>query len=177
MFPFSFSPDFIAGVQSAVSVLLVYFSIFSLAIAIWTFRDSRRRSRNWLVHFFAVVLVLTLNLPGLLLYLLIRPAETLAQTYDRHLEEASILQELDNQLACPRCKKTIQADYHFCPHCAIQLRKACRQCNAALSALWKACPFCGTTTASPAAPPVAAPVAAISPLAEAPTGALPEAAS
>ena len=168
MFPFALSPEFVAALQFVLFILLIYFTIFSLALVIWTFRDSRRRSRSWLVHCLGALLVLTFNLPGLLLYLLIRPSDTLAQQYDRSLEEAIFLQDLDKQLACPRCKRSVQPDFLVCPHCTAQLRKACSHCGAALSALWKACPYCGTATTLPAPTPLSPVVEAIPEPASAP---------
>ena len=133
MLPFSIPPEVLAALQTIVLALSVYFALFSLALAIWTFRDSRRRTRNWLVHIFGVALVLAFNLPGLLLYMLVRPGETLAQQYDRSLEEAVILQDLEKQLACPRCKRAVQPDFLVCPHCTTQLRRACHRSSQASS--------------------------------------------
>lgn len=149
MFPFSLSPEFISGLQTVLFILAVYLAVFSLCLAIWTFQDSRGRSRNWLVHVFAVVLVLVFGLPGIVLYMLIRPKETLAQQYERSLEEAAFLVDLEKQLACPRCKKSVQQDFIICPHCTEPLKKACRSCGTGLSAIWKACPYCTAPVAQP----------------------------
>ncbi len=154
MLPFSIPPEVLATLQTIVLALTVYFALFSLALAIWTFRDSRRRTSNWLVHISGVALVLVFNLPGLLLYMLVRPGETLAQQYDRSLEEAVILQDLEKQLACPRCKRGVQPDFLVCPHCTTQLRRACHKCGAAMSAIWKACPYCATPAAIPTPAPI-----------------------
>ncbi len=174
--PFTLSPEVISGLQLVVTAIVIYFAVFSLCLAIWTFQDSRRRSRNWLVHCFAVGLVAVFGVPGVVLYLLIRPKETLAQQYERSLEEAAFFQDLENQLACPRCKKPVQPDFVICPHCTEQLRRACRTCGAALSALWKACPYCTAPVALPTAEPAVAAVldAAADP---APAPRLPEAVS
>ena len=164
MFP-TLTPEFISTLQTVLFVLAVYLAVFTLCLGIWTFQDSRRRSRNWLVHLLAVALVLAFGLPGVVLYLLIRPKETLAQQYDRSLEEAAFLVDLDKQLACPRCKKSVQQDFVICPHCTEALRKACRSCGAALSAIWKACPYCTAPVAQPAVA-ATAPVPVLEPVPE-----------
>lgn len=177
MFPITLSPEFISALQFVLFFLALYLAVFSLSLAIWAFQDSRRRSRNWLVHFLAAALVLTFNLPGLIIYLLIRPGETLAQQYERSLEEAALMQDLEKQLACPRCKKAVQQDFIICPHCTEPLRRACRSCGAALSAIWKACPYCTALVALPGAEPAPAPALDVVREAPPPTPRLPEAVS
>jgi len=55
-------------------------------MAIWTFRDIRSRSRDILAHILATLLVLVLPIIGLVVYLMLRPRETLAYAYERSLE-------------------------------------------------------------------------------------------
>src|SRR5438105_2700694 len=111
LFPITFSPEFLAAVQFIIMAIILYMAVFSLSLSVWAFQDSRRRSRNLLGHFLSGLLVLTFNIPGLLLYLLLRPGETLQQQYERSLEEAAILQDLEKQLACPGCKRSIQPEF------------------------------------------------------------------
>ena len=41
---------------------------------IWTYRDIRSRARDPLVQILSALLVAVLNLPGVLVYLILRPA-------------------------------------------------------------------------------------------------------
>lgn len=146
MFPqLTIGPEVIAALQIALAVLGAYFVAFSLGLVVWTYQDIRGRSRSGPVHFLAALLVLALNLPGLLLYVLLRPPETLSQQYQRALEEEAILQDLEERLACPTCKRGIKEDFLICPYCRTQLKRACPRCGQALHALWKACPYCTVT--------------------------------
>ena len=64
-------------------------------MAIWTWRDIRARSRDGLAHVTATALVALLNVIGLLVYLMLRPRETLAEAYERSLEEEALLHQSD----------------------------------------------------------------------------------
>src|SRR5438270_8876799 len=58
-----------------------------LGIVLWTLRDVRARSRDVLAQGAAVLMVAVLNVFGLVLYLMLRPRETLSEAYERSLEE------------------------------------------------------------------------------------------
>jgi len=60
-------------------------------VAIWTFRDIRSRSRDFLAQVLATLLVLVLPVIGLVVYLMLRPHETLAEAYERSLEQEALL--------------------------------------------------------------------------------------
>jgi RNA polymerase subunit RPABC4/transcription elongation factor Spt4 len=115
-----------------------------LAMIIWTNRDMRARSRDPLAQLFVTVIVLLLNVPGLLIYLLLRPRETLSDAYERSLEEEALLQEIEEKPACPGCAQRVQASWQVCPHCHTKLKKACYKCGNALELAWNICPFCAT---------------------------------
>ena len=51
----------------------------------------------------ATLLVAVLNLPGLVIYLILRPARTLAEAYEQSLEEEALLQEIEDKRVCPGC--------------------------------------------------------------------------
>jgi RNA polymerase subunit RPABC4/transcription elongation factor Spt4 len=122
-----------------------------LAIAVWTYRDVRERTRDPFAQIFAVLIVLAFSLLGLLVYLIVRPRETLAEAYERSLEEEALLQELEDQRACPSCKRRVQDDFILCPYCQFQLKEACARCEKPLSHNWVACPYCGAKRRSAAA--------------------------
>ncbi|MBI2305094.1 MAG: zinc ribbon domain-containing protein [Chloroflexi bacterium] len=136
-------------IQVAVAAIGAYLAALWLSLILWTYRDIRGRSRDWLTHLMAVVLVAFFNLPGLVLYFILRPGETLAQSYERSLEEEAMLRELQGEMACPTCKRRVEADFLICPNCRTRLKQPCPHCQHPLSLKWEACPYCGQGVAVP----------------------------
>jgi RNA polymerase subunit RPABC4/transcription elongation factor Spt4 len=81
--------------------------------------------------------------------LILRPPETLAEAYERALEEEALLQEIEERPTCPGCSRTINANWILCPHCHTRLRKACPDCNSLMDLQWTLCPFCGNQHIDP----------------------------
>jgi RNA polymerase subunit RPABC4/transcription elongation factor Spt4 len=121
----------------------LYIAALWVTLIFWTYRDIRQRTRDPIVQSVAVLLVLFFFLPGLWLYLILRPRHTLADLYERSLEEEALLQELEDQKSCPNCKRRVHDDYLICPSCRNQLKEPCRSCSKPLSYAWLACPYCG----------------------------------
>ena len=130
------------------TVLIVYggmiLAALWLAIIIWTFRDMRARSRDLLAQIVVAVMVAVLTVPGLLIYLFLRPRETLAEAYERSLEEEALLQEIEEKPTCPGCRQRVEHDWQACPHCHTRLKKACPRCSKMLELSWDLCPYCTT---------------------------------
>jgi RNA polymerase subunit RPABC4/transcription elongation factor Spt4 len=99
----------------------------------------------------AVLLVVLFNILGLVLYLILRPQQTLAESYERSLEAETLLHELEDQRLCPSCRRRVEEDFVICPYCRVGLREHCSQCGKALSLTWTACPYCGTDRTAAAA--------------------------
>ncbi|MPZ22018.1 MAG: hypothetical protein GEU28_00380 [Dehalococcoidia bacterium] len=129
--------------QRLVAVGVGYALLIWLAMAVWALRDIRDRTRDPVAQVLSVLLVLVFNFPGLLIYLIVRPRETLAEVYERSLEEEALLQELEDQRACPSCKRRVQEEFIVCPYCEFQLKESCANCEKPLSHNWAACPYCG----------------------------------
>jgi RNA polymerase subunit RPABC4/transcription elongation factor Spt4 len=91
----------------------------------------------------ATLLVAVFTLPGLLIYFLLRPQETLAQRYERDLAEEALLHDLDERHACPNCQHQVETDFVVCPYCHHQLRLRCVGCGRLLRPNWDVCPYCG----------------------------------
>jgi hypothetical protein len=128
----------------AGAIVITYVVVLWVAGLIWVYRDIRDRSRDPFYHAIAVFMVLAFNLPGLWLYLILRPKLTLADAYERTLEEEALLQELEDQKGCPTCHRRVLDDYIVCPSCTTQLKEPCPKCGKPLSYSWVACPYCAT---------------------------------
>ena len=115
-----------------------------LSLVIWTFRDIRSRARDPLARILAVLVVAVLFLPGIIIYLILRPARTLEQEYQQTLEEEALLQAIEESPLCPGCGRRIKENWVVCPNCHTKLRKNCHQCGKLMELPWNLCPYCGT---------------------------------
>ncbi len=115
-----------------------------LALVIWTWRDIRSRARDPLAQVLAVLVVAALNLPGVLVYLILRPTRTLEEEYQRTLEEEALLASIEDQALCPGCERRIREDWQVCPNCHTKLKKSCLHCGKLMELPWNICPYCGT---------------------------------
>jgi hypothetical protein len=139
------------------AILIAYGVILWIGTIVWTYRDIRERTRDGWSQTVAVALVVLFNIPGLVLYLILRPGETLSEAYERRLENEAIRRDLAEQLrSCPSCSRPAQEDFLVCPYCRARLREACSSCGKALELAWAACPYC----AAPGPQPVTAAMAA-----------------
>lgn len=138
-----------------ISILLAFLAITGatlvalwMALVIWTFRDMRARSRDIFAQILASLLVAALNLPGLIIYIMLRPKETLAEAYERSLEEEALLQGIEEVDHCPGCGHRVRGDFLVCPICNTKLKKSCRSCTRAIDMHWTVCPYCATPQVS-----------------------------
>lgn len=138
------------AISTAVQVVVAFGGAYLVALwfsmIVWTYYDIRARSQDIYVHIFATALVLVFNLFGLLLYFILRPRETLAEAYERSLEEESLLQELEDRPHCPSCRQRVNPDFMVCPSCHVILKNRCVavSCGRLVNPRWELCPFCGT---------------------------------
>jgi RNA polymerase subunit RPABC4/transcription elongation factor Spt4 len=147
---FTLPSGVVQAIQVSLFILGAYAVAFYLGLVVWTARDISSRTRDWLVRTLAVLLVLVFNLPGLLLYFVLRPRETLAELYERALEEEALLQDIEDQATCPSCKRRVAQDFAVCPYCRTALKTRCPSCRRLLNPRWEVCPYCGHEPAKPA---------------------------
>jgi len=115
-----------------------------LSLIFWTFRDIRSRSRDPLMRVLAVIVAALLFLPGILVYLVLRPPRTLEEEYQHALEEEALLQSIEEASLCPGCNHHVHADWIACPNCHTVLKKTCTSCGKSLQLSWNLCPYCAT---------------------------------
>ncbi len=147
---------FSAIIQFFVAFLGAYLLAIWISLVIWTLRDIRVRTRDYFVQILSVLLVVVFNVPGLLLYFLLRPRETLAEAYERELSEEALLQDIEEKQACPVCHQRIHSDYLLCPNCLTKLKRQCDNCHRIISLRWTVCPYCGTSVTVAATTPAPA---------------------
>jgi RNA polymerase subunit RPABC4/transcription elongation factor Spt4 len=123
---------------------LLVLTAFGGALIVWTYRDIHNRHRDRLVHMLAAVLVALLNLPGVLVYLVLRPPHTLEEEYERTLEEEALLTAIEDQSLCPGCERRVAEDWMICPNCQTKLKKPCPSCGRLIELPWNICPYCAT---------------------------------
>ena len=143
------SPEFVNTIATIAGVIVAIFGAFLFAfwvsMGIWTFNDIRSRSRDWLAMLLACLLVLIFPIVGLVLYMMIRPKDTLAEIYDRALEEEALLRELETAKACHQCGSPTHEAWIFCPTCHAQLQYSCANCGNLVRTEWDICVMCGAT--------------------------------
>ncbi|MDI6693943.1 MAG: zinc ribbon domain-containing protein [Anaerolineales bacterium] len=115
-----------------------------LSLIIWTYRDIRQRARDPLARILAVLVTAVLFLPGIVIYLILRPPRTLEDEYQHTLEEEALLQAIEESTVCPGCGRRIKENWKICPNCHTKLRKVCHQCGKLMELPWNLCPYCGT---------------------------------
>jgi len=130
--------------EIAVAVLASLTVAFWIGLVVWTFRDIRSRTRDVFAWLLAIVLALVIGPIGWVLYLLLRPKTTLAEVYDRQLEEEALLRDITTRRACPKCRTVTEPDWLVCPMCRTELRRTCMSCGKPLELNWVACPYCAT---------------------------------
>src|SRR5438270_8707426 len=127
-----------------------------LGMILWTLRDMRARSRDVLAQAAAALMVAVLNVFGLVLYLMLRPRETLTEAYERSLEEEALLQGIEEKPVCPGCGRSAHANWQLCPYCHTRLKKPCIKCSELLDLPWNLCPICATPQGNDTRQPTAA---------------------
>jgi len=137
-----------ASLSSFVLILTAWGGAFIaalwLSLVIWTYRDIRRRARDPLARILAVLVVAVLFLPGIVVYLILRPPRTLEEEYQHTLEEEALLQAIEDAVLCPGCGRRVKENWIVCPGCHTKLKKNCHQCGKLMDLPWNLCPYCGT---------------------------------
>jgi len=130
-----------------VGFLVAFVVIFWISLIIWTFRDIRSRTQDLLSQILATLLVAVFFIGGLFIYMILRPRQTLAEIYERQLEEESLLAEMTERQTCNNCHARVETDFQICPSCGQKLKRPCPKCERLLELRWSFCPYCATNLA------------------------------
>ncbi len=131
------------GVQIFLALSIAYLLALWFALAVWAYRDIGARSQSVVTQVVGTLLVVLFSIPGALLYLLLRPKETLDDAYQRSLEEEYLLQDLEDLPVCHACQRSVEEEFVLCPHCQTALKEGCPACARLISIKWSICPYCG----------------------------------
>lgn len=112
----------------AITAALVLYAAFTLLLAVWVFRDARRR--DFLPAMWGL-LTLIGNVVAWLVYMLVRTRGVGSR--------------------CPRCGTALRMGFAYCPACGAQVRRSCPACGHAAEDGWKVCPYCGRELPAPPA--------------------------
>jgi len=139
-------PSALTGTVLVVTAFVAAFiAALWLSLIIWAYRDIRTRTRDPLARILSILVAAILFLPGVLIYLILRPTRTLDEEYQQSLEEEALLQSIEETPLCPGCGRRIQTDWMICPNCNTRLKKPCHQCKRLMELPWNLCPYCGAT--------------------------------
>jgi hypothetical protein len=129
----------------ARNLTIFFVVVFWLATAFWVLKDARRRIDDpWLVTM-AALLGLFPPFIGPVVYLFVRPHDSIEERADRELENRALEERLaERDLRCPVCRGQVDASFLVCPVCTTRLKQACASCNAPLEPIWQVCPYCAT---------------------------------
>jgi RNA polymerase subunit RPABC4/transcription elongation factor Spt4 len=127
-----------------IGFVVAFTIIFWLSLIIWTFRDIRSRTQDLLSQILATLLVTVFFIGGLFIYMILRPRQTLAEIYERQLEEESLLAEMTERQTCNNCHARVESDFQVCPSCGQKLKRPCPKCERLLELRWTFCPYCAT---------------------------------
>ena len=130
----------------AKNLFVLFAIVLYAAVIFWTYRDAERRgAMGWFWALVVGIFFPVFPYPGLIIYLIARPAESADDVHERELEirakEAALSREYE---VCPACYKPVEKDFLICPSCMKKLRKSCTECGKALRLPWTVCPYCKT---------------------------------
>jgi len=117
--------------------------VFWLVIIGWVWVDSSERTSKKGLKVGYILLVIFFNIFGLIIYLIIRPSETIEEIYWEDLERRYLKYETSELGDCPRCGSQLYPGYVFCTNCGYRLKVKCPQCGVLIDKDHVFCEYCG----------------------------------
>ncbi len=125
-----------------ITAVLVYYIIVWILVLAWVWTDISARTENWFLRILCMVIVSVLSFPGLIIYILIRPKDTVEEIFWSDLERRYLLYETDGLEDCEVCGYSLTPDYIHCPNCGETLKRYCEECEVYVKKEFNYCPFC-----------------------------------
>jgi hypothetical protein len=136
--------DSIAGADYNIlgTILGVIALIFCLVVISWIWVDSGERTTSKQMRFFYSAIGI-IPVFGWIIYLIIRPSETIDEIYWGDLERRYLKYETSELGDCPKCGTQLYPGYIYCPNCKQELKVKCTQCGVYVDTDHKFCTHCG----------------------------------
>lgn len=122
-----------------VGLMLTVMWVFTV---IWVWHDSGERTASLPFRVIMSLFVLPFNVPGLVIYLMIRPTQTIEQVYWSELERKYLVYETAELDDCTNCGHQLMPGFNNCPQCAHEVRIECSGCGVMIDTDFKYCPHC-----------------------------------
>jgi len=137
--------DFVGNIDFNMfgTLFIVALVVFWLVIIGWVWVDSSERTSKRGLKIGYILLVIFFNIFGLIIYLIIRPSETIEEIYWEDLERRYLKYETSELGDCPRCGSQLYPGYVFCTNCGYRLKVKCSQCGVLIDKDHVFCEYCG----------------------------------
>ena len=137
--------DFVGNIDFNMfgTLFVVALVVFWLVIIGWVWVDSSERTSKKGLKVGYILLVIFFNIFGLIIYLIIRPSETIEEIYWEDLERRYLKYETSELGDCPRCGSQLYPGYVFCINCGYRLKVKCPQCGVLIDKDHVFCEYCG----------------------------------
>lgn len=126
------------------TIIGVLLFIFWFVLVGWVWIDSGERTSDVRIRVVYLLLVIVLNIPGLIIYLIVRPSETIEDIYWADLERRYLKYETAELGDCPKCGSQLYPGYQFCANCGYDIKMKCPNCEVLIPKTSEFCPYCGT---------------------------------
>jgi RNA polymerase subunit RPABC4/transcription elongation factor Spt4 len=127
-------------------LVAAYVVLVWLAVALWAFVDTRRRTAHLASAYAAAALVILASpilFPLAVVVLrIVRPATIVAE-HRLALARESVLEADFIAARCPDCRRVIDPDWLLCPTCRQALAHVCGRCARTVELDWPVCAWCG----------------------------------
>jgi RNA polymerase subunit RPABC4/transcription elongation factor Spt4 len=144
--------DALAGLFGAPIVGVIfrvagaYLILVWLAVALWAFVDTRRRTGTLAAAYGSaafVILASPLLFPLAVIVLrIVRPHEFVSERRLSDVREAALESDLTAP-RCPECRRVVEPDWLICPACRRPLGHRCGRCGRTVALDWPICAWCG----------------------------------
>jgi len=124
-------------------LLAVAFVIFWIIVLDWVWLDAGERTSNKTARIIYLLLVVFFNVFGWIMYLILRPSQTIEQIYWGDLERRYLKYETSELGDCSKCGTQLYPGYTFCPTCGLDIKIRCKACNVYIEKNSEYCPYCG----------------------------------
>jgi hypothetical protein len=133
--------------QLVWKLLAIAAVIFWIVVLDWVWLDAGERTSNKTARIIYLLLVVFFNIFGWIMYLILRPSQTIEQIYWADLERRYLKYETSELGDCPKCGTQLYPGYTYCPTCGLEIKQKCKSCNLYIEKNSEYCPYCGQKVA------------------------------